>query len=562
MAMPGWTIQRFGAPVFEGNEDKTRVARLLNAVLWAFMGLMLAYGISTLLLPNPREALAYVATSMAVSLIALLLMRRGHVRLASVVFLGTAWLLLTLVALAFGGMDGVAVFGYVIVVVMAGLLLGGSGGFVFAFLSIVTGLALVWAERNGFLPPPVGPSPPLAGWAAMSLYVLMTATLLYIANRSLEEALGEARRNAGELQEQQGWLEVMVEERTQHLEVRARYLEATSEVARDAASVLNLAELLPRVVTLLSERFGYYHAGIFLLDPAGEWAVLQAASSEGGQRMLAQGHRLGLGVGIVGHVAQQGQPRIALDVGEDAVHFDNPDLPDTRSEMALPLRARGELIGVLDVQSVQPGAFQQEDIQVLQTLADQVALAIDNARLLQQAQESLEAERQAYGQLSREAWGDLLSARPELGLLHNRHGATGDGKVWHPEMELALQTGKTARGGGDATSLAIPIRVGGQVIGVIDARKPSGSDAWTATDVAMMEALTEQLGVALESARLYEDTRRLAVRDRLVSQVTSRMRESLDIQRVLETAADELYQAFGLDKVVIRMATDADDAQD
>jgi GAF domain-containing protein len=250
-----------------------------------------------------------------------------------------------------------------------------------------------------------------------------------------------------------------------------------------------------------------------------------------------------------------------LDVGEDAVYFDNPDLPDTRSEMALPLRARGEMIGVLDVQSVQPGAFGQEDIQVLQTLADQVALAIDNARLLQQAQESLEAERQAYGQLSREAWGDLLSARPELGLLHNKQGATADGEVWHPEMELALRTGKTARGGGDAASLAIPIRAGGQVIGVIDARKPSGSDAWTATDVAMMEALTEQLGVALESARLYEDTQRLAVRDRLVSQVTSRMRESLDVQRVLETAADELYQAFGLDKVVIRMATDEDDAQ-
>ncbi|MGD9145161.1 MAG: GAF domain-containing protein [Anaerolineae bacterium] len=561
MAMLGWTRQLFAAPVFEGDEDKTRVGRLLNAVLWAFMGVMLAYGISTLLLPNPRDALAFVATVIALSLIAFLLMRRGHVRLASIVFLSTAWLLLTLVALAFGGMDGVAVFGYIVVVVMAGLLLGGSGGFAFAVLSVVAGLALVWAESNGFLPPPMSPNLPLARWAAMSLYVLMTATLLFIANRNLDEALAEARRYADELEGQQGWLEVMVEERTQHLDVRARYLEATSEVARDAASVLNLEELLPRVVTLLSERFDYYHAGIFLLDPAGEWAVLQAASSEGGQRMLVQGHRLGLGVGIVGHVAQQGQPRIALDVGEDAVYFDNPDLPDTRSEMALPLRARGEMIGVLDVQSVQPGAFGQEDIQVLQTLADQVALAIDNARLLQQAQESLEAERQAYGQLSREAWGDLLSARPELGLLHNKQGATADGEVWHPEMELALRTGKTARGGGDAASLAIPIRAGGQVIGVIDARKPSGSDAWTATDVAMMEALTEQLGVALESARLYEDTQRLAVRDRLVSQVTSRMRESLDVQRVLETAADELYQAFGLNKVVIRMATDEDDAQ-
>jgi GAF domain-containing protein len=559
--MLGWIRKFMGVPVFEGDEDKSRVARLLSAVLWASLIVMLVYGISTLAFPNPREALSFVSIVIAVNLIALLLMRRGHVQTASLVFLSTVWVFLSLVALAFGGIDGTAVFGYAVVVVMAGLLLGGFGGIIFAVLSIVAGLALVWAESNAFLPPSMGPNPPLARWAAMSLYVLMTAALLFIANRGLDEALGRARRYADELEGQRGRLEKMVEERTKHLDTRARYLEATSEVARDAASVLNLGELLSRVVTLLSERFGFYHAGIFLLDSTGEWAVLQAASSEGGQRMLDRGHRLGIGVGIVGHVVQEKEPRIALDVGEDAVYFDNPDLPDTRSEMALPLQARGELIGVLDVQSVEPEAFTPEDVALLHTLADQVALAIDNARLFQQAQESLEAERRAYGQLSHEAWGELLGARPDLGLLRNNQGAFIDRDVWRPEMDVALQTGKTARGGDDATSLAIPIKVGGQVIGVIDARKPSGSGAWTAADAGMMEVLTEQLGVTLESARLYQDTQRLAVRDRLVSQVTSRMRESLDVQRVLETAADELYHAFGLDKVVIRLATEEDDAQ-
>ena len=147
----------------------------------------------------------------------------------------------------------------------------------------------------------------------MSLYVLMTAAFLFIANRSLNEALGEARRYADELEGQRGRLEEMVEERTQHLDMRARYMEATAKVARDAASVLNLEELLSRVVTLLSERFDFYHAGIFLLDPAGEWAVLQAASSEGGQRMLARGHRLGLGAGIVGHVVMGRDSKFRLE---------------------------------------------------------------------------------------------------------------------------------------------------------------------------------------------------------------------------------------------------------
>ncbi len=197
--------------------------------------------------------------------------------------------------------------------------------------------------------------------------------------------------------------------------------------------------------TLISERFGFYHTGIFLLDPAREWAILQAASSKGGQRMLARGHRLRVGeVGIVGYATAYNLPRIALDVGEDAVYFDNPDLPETRSEIALPLRARGEVIGALDVQSREPDAFSDEDVTALQTLADQVAVAISNARLFQQAQESLEAQRRAYGELSHQAWRDLLRGRPNLGFLRNRQGISPAEYLWRPEMDTALAHGQSS----------------------------------------------------------------------------------------------------------------------
>jgi GAF domain-containing protein len=165
-------------------------------------------------------------------------------------------------------------------------------------------------------------------------------------------------------------------------------LEAASKVARDATAILDIGQLLDETVHLISDRFGFYHAGVFLVDEQREYALLRAASSKGGQCMLEQGHKLAVGkVGIVGYVAGTGEPRIVLDVGKDAVFFDNPNLPDTRSEMALPLISRGQIVGVLDIQSTQEAAFTEEDVVTLQTMADQLANAIENARLLEETQQ-------------------------------------------------------------------------------------------------------------------------------------------------------------------------------
>ncbi len=341
--------------------------------------------------------------------------------------------------------------------------------------------------------------------------------------------------------------------RNRELARRARYLETTNAIARDAASELDLRELLSRVVTLISDQFGFYHAGIFLLDPTGEWAVLQAASSKGGEHMLARGHRLQLGVGIVGNVVRQGEGRIALDVGEDAVYFDNPDLPQTRSEMALPLQARGEIIGALDVQSVEAGAFSQEDVSVLQTLADQVALAISNARLFRQSQESLEAERRAYGQLSREAWRELLRSQPHLGYLRDARGLSPISDPWPPEAETALQAARSVQGDDGASNLAIPIEVHGRIVGVIDAHRAPGATEWTPEQVLLLETLSGQLGVALESARLYQDAQRRAVEDRMLGEIMTRVRATLDVDTVLQTAVREMGRALGLPRVEVRL---------
>ncbi len=357
--------------------------------------------------------------------------------------------------------------------------------------------------------------------------------------------------------------DVSEDKRTEEaLRRRAVQLRTAAEVARDSAALRSLEDLLNRAVMMIRERFGFYYAGIFLVEGMGQdaYAVLRAATGEAGRRMLGRGHRLKVGgEGIVGYVTGVGEPRVALDVGEDAAFFDNPDLPDTRSEVALPLRARDEIIGALDVQSVEPDAFSQEDVEVLQILADQVAVAISNARLFQQAQESLEAERRAYGELSLEAWRELVQTRRDLEQRYDPYKILpADGK-WREEMVRAIQETRMVSGqDGSSATVAIPLKVRDRVVGVLDAHKPDGAGDWTEDELILLQALVEQLGVAVESARLFEDTRRRAAQDRLISQVTMRMRRSLDVRRVLEATADELYEALGLDRVVIRLSDGED----
>jgi GAF domain-containing protein len=540
-------------PVFAGDEEKTRTAALLNTTLWTLMATASVAVLFFLFLPDAALYLPLVGVFILGYVASMWLMRRGRLSAASLLFLVSIWISMAAVSVFFGGTESAAYFGFMIVVVAAGLLLGGRGGIAFAGLSVVAGLGIALAHSANVLPPRLGANLPIIQWGALSFLVAVTAGLINLASRGLSEALLRARRYAAELEEQRAGLEVTVQERTRDLARRARYLEVTAAVAREATSELELSGLMTRIVNSISRQFGFYHTGLFLLDTTGEWAELEAASSEGGQRMLARGHRLHVGQeGMVGYVSQRGEPRIALDTGRDRVFFNNPDLPETRSEVALPLRARGQVIGVLDVQSAEPEAFTQEDVTVLQTLADQVATAINNARLFRQVEESAETERRAYGELGGQAWAHLLRAQSGLGFVSDRQTTAPAGEMWRPEMQAALASGQVAQG--DAATVAIPIKVRDRVIGVIDGRKRDGSGQWTTEELALMQTLAEQSAVALESARLYQDTQRRAAQDRLIGEVTARVRESLDMETVLKTAAQEMRQALNLDDLIIRLA--------
>jgi GAF domain-containing protein/HAMP domain-containing protein len=364
----------------------------------------------------------------------------------------------------------------------------------------------------------------------------------------------------GQLRELMEGLEQRVAERTRELERRTVQLATAAEVSRAATSVLDPDELVRRAVDLIRDRFGFYYVGLFLLDESRRWAVLRAGTGEAGRQMLKAGHRLQVGgESMVGWCTANAQARIALDVGEEAVHFDNPLLPETRSEMALPLISRGQVIGALTVQSTEVAAFSDEDITVLRTMADHLALTIDNARLFRQVQASLEEAQAIHRHYLQEAWeGFTPLSEIRLGYRYTDPGVTSSEEAWLPAMTEAVQQGDavTAADRGEDVELAVPITLRGQTIGVLGLRRDE-ADGWTADDVAVAQAVAEQVALTLENMRLFEETRQRARREQMIREITSKMRGSTDLDTILQTTVQELAKVLGTSRTFVRLGTDS-----
>ncbi len=348
---------------------------------------------------------------------------------------------------------------------------------------------------------------------------------------------GTFNRLTSQLNELITQLETTVKDRTDDLERRALQMETAALVARDTAAIRDVDQLLEQVTGLISERFGFYHAGIFLLDEAREYAVLQAASSEGGQRMLARGHKLQVGrVGVVGYTAGLGEPRIAQDVGADVIYYDNPDMPDTRSEMALPLKVRNQVIGVLDVQSTLANAFTRGDLEIMQVLADQLALAIENARLLQRSQSALNELQYLYGERVGQAWRTRIENQP-ISVSYSPAGLhTRIGSQQIQSEPLATPPRVISR----------EVKFRDQVIGTIELVRDDTVESWLDEEISLVDEVVEQAALALENARLVEQTRLRSDQLQLLQEVTAVAASHLDPIQLLNAVAQRLVEGFDL----------------
>jgi GAF domain-containing protein/HAMP domain-containing protein len=353
---------------------------------------------------------------------------------------------------------------------------------------------------------------------------------------------------AGEIQGLIGGLEERVSQRTGDLETarlnserRAFELQTIGEISKVITSEQNLAALLPLITRLVSERFGFYHVGIFLLDEARQFAVLQAANSEGGQKMLARGHSLEVGTtGIVGYVAKTGAPRIALDVGTDAVFFNNPDLPNTRSEMALPLISRRQTIGVLDAQSNESGAFTEDDARILRILADQIAVAIENARLFEETRRSLNEANLVYRRSLREGWSSYARSQHMASIRQAGNRATILTEPLElPGIEEVTRSGEAYVKAGRNTDLTVPVKLRGEIVGFLSVRASEGRE-WTRDDLDIVTAIAERAALSVENSRLLQDAQKRAAKERTIGEISARIGNLVDLDNILQTTIQEL----------------------
>lgn len=387
-------------------------------------------------------------------------------------------------------------------------------------------------------------------WVSNGVTTILLAALITIGIRltqtEFEKSEVRSKVLLEELRSERETLEQRVEERTRSLDKRTSQLQAVADVGKSITSYRDLSELLRQATQLIHDNFGYYHVGIFLLDERREYAVFTATNSEGGKQMLENGHRLKVGgTSIVGYVTENLKARIALDVGQDAVYFDNPFLPETRSEMALPLVAGGQLFGVLDVQSKESQAFTEDDIATLQILAEQIAVAIQNANLFSETERALETARVLYGEASRDAWSKIIRSEPRIGYVATPPATTQTrSDSLDPDLTKAFGSGDLITSS-DGLSLSIPITVRGQVIGAIRLQKPEIADTWTEDETSLAIALSDQLSSALESARLYRESQQRAARESLVSDISARLSAASQIDAILRETVQELGQAIG-----------------
>lgn len=400
-------------------------------------------------------------------------------------------------------------------------------------------------------------------WLINSVVMLSLSTMIVSALGVLTVGLNQFLRGQKKLTEELGQerylLERRVQERTTELEKRASQQQAASQIARTISSQPSLETLLTVAVQQVQQRFGYYHCGIFLNDERNEYAVLRAATGEAGRKMLEAGHKLRIGEeGIVGNVISRGEPRIAVDVGADATHFRNPYLPETHSEIALPLRSEDQVIGALDVQSRQELAFTKEDLDMLQTIADQLAAAIARINLVEGLRTKITELETRYAIVTRQTWQTFLRQTrrhtafrfsPTLHTLIPGEGASSQ------EAQLALQRGHaitaTRTDETTHTTIAIPIKSRDQVLGVLDVQLETANVLPDTQKI--LETATARLGVALENARLLEELQSRAEREHLVSDISSKIRSTSQVDQILQTAAEQLGRALGVSQVIVQL---------
>lgn len=340
------------------------------------------------------------------------------------------------------------------------------------------------------------------------------------ANDELGIVTVQFNRMVSHLEYLQSTLEEQVAERT-------RQLAATNEVGRVAATSLDPEKLLTKIIPLFHEQFGYYFAAIYLLDPSGRWAELREATGEAGRVLKQNRHRLEVtGKNMVGAAIRERAPRIAQIASEEKQRFENPLLPYTRSEVALPLMVGDHVLGALNVQSTREADFGPQVLETMKNMAGQVAITLENARLFQEAQQIIKEMRAVQQQYLMEGWTGFSKESQNL------------------EYRIGDEPDE------DSKRLEVPISLRDQTLGQIVLE---GQEEWTPDQQSLVSAIATQAAIALENARLVSESRQIALRERMAAEINSKIWSSATIDGVLQTVIKELGRRLDASSATVEL---------
>ncbi len=534
------------APDF-GNEEANRRAQLIHKFTLIVSGLLglslIAYSLSGM----RTNTFIVLVTLLGVMLISFTLLHFRRLLLSGTVLIFTGWILIGLEAYSAEGIRDVIIIAYIAIALLSALLVGWRGTMIVMAASIAIIWLIAFAETQGLIQP--APQAPLAYARDVTVIFIVITSLVYYLTQNMRTALERANIVANELsarnvelQNLRLSLEEQVKNRTrelaltsERLEKRAQKYEAIVRVLQNTTAPESIASLVTNLTEVIHTEFGYYHVGIFLLDDDKKYASLAAANSPEGQMMLMQNYRIALeSDSAIANVCKTGRTRLIHESAETQT----TSLPETRSEIILPLRSGSEIFGVLDMHSKEQGAFTDADIEALNLLAGQVSYAILNARLIEETRSELEDARRTYQEYLRQERAQFVTRQPIIGYKYTQNKVE---PIRNTEEMPANAQGE----------IVIPVILRGETLGEISI--DTGGRPWNDEDYAVIRAAAERAALGLENARLIEATRQRAQIERTIADLSATIGSSTDFDAIMRMTVEELGKTLNTPEVFIRL---------
>ncbi len=540
-------------------DNKARVAQILRVILWAIIilvGLRVVTGITLGGDSFTDNDILANSLTIVVSFGLLFVVQQGYIRAAGITLAIYGWANISYQAWNAGGVRDSVFIAYLVIVLFSGLVMGWRTSLIFTILSIGATWGFAYAESFRLIEFDL--DSPYQVAFDLSIIFALIAVVFALALNGLNVALRQTQASQASLIERNRELEAFQQTLEERIAGRTEGLKIVSQMSERLNAILEVEQLMLELVEQVKRGFNYYHAHVYLYDESQQNLVMMAGAGEAGQKMKAAGHAIATTASsLVAQAARTGNIVVVNNVHEDSNWLPNPLLPDTHSEMAIPIILQSEVVGVLDVQQNKTNAFDAGDTDLLRTLANQVAVSIRNAQLFTQTETILDETRQVQEQYIQQQWQSGQAAQGIDYLYTQTNAPTLAEQIIDQAKQYARhQDRPTLVEVADQRAVTAPVKLGDRKIGTLqlhNALAERSEQVWSEQDLELVEAVVDQVAQAAERLRLFEETRERATREATIREITDKLRAAPNLDVLLETAARELGSRLGVRHTVLEL---------